>query len=71
MNNDTLLKKEGMKILTEQLGPVKAERFIALIIREPFDYTEWQRGLFEGVPLSDFLKKAMEARQMKNRDSGN
>jgi len=29
---------------------VEAERFIALMLREPFDYTEWQRGLYNDVP---------------------
>jgi len=62
MSSDTVLKKEGMKILAENLGPVKAERFITLMIREPFDYTEWQRDLFKDVPLDNFLKDAMEFR---------
>ena len=45
--NNTELKNEGMKVLSNQLGLVNAERFIALIIiREPFNYTEWQRNLF-------------------------
>ena len=51
-----------MRILTAHLGPVNAERFISLIIREPFDYTEWQRGLYKDVPLDDFLNDAMNFR---------
>jgi len=62
MNNDTLIKNEGMKVLAEQLGIVKAERFIALMLREPFDYTKWQRKLYKDVPLDDFLKDAMDFR---------
>ena len=62
MNNDTVLKNEGMKILASHLGLVRAERFISLMIKEPFDYTEWQRGLYEGVPLDDFLNNAMNFR---------
>jgi len=62
MKNDTVLKNEGMKILAERLGLVKAERFIALMIREPFDYTEWQRELYKDVPLDEFLKNAMDFR---------
>ena len=62
MNNDTVLKNEGMKILAERLGLVKAERFITLMIREPFDYTEWQRELYTDVPLDKFLKNAMDFR---------
>ena len=68
MNNDTALKNEGMKVLAEQLGLVNAERFIALMIREPFNYTEWQRSLFKDVPLDKFLKDAMDFRR-KNSDN--
>ena len=67
MNSDTILKNEGMKVLMEQLGLVKAERFIALMIREPFDYTEWQRGLYTDVPLDEFLKSAMDFRLADNK----
>jgi hypothetical protein len=47
-----------MKALAEQLGIVEAERFVALIQREPFDYTQWRQSLFEGVPLDEFLENA-------------
>ena len=60
MTGDTVLKYEGMKVLAEQLGVVEAERFIALIRREPFDYTEWQRNLFGDMSLDEFLKNADE-----------
>ena len=39
---------------------VDAERFITLISREPFDYTEWQRNLFEGMSVRELSKKAMQ-----------
>ena len=68
MTNDTVLKNEGMKVLATHLGLVKAERFISLMIREPFDYTEWQRELYKDVPLDDFLKDAMAFR-LKNAKS--
>ena len=69
MNNDTILKNEGMRILGEQLGLVKAERFITLMIRESFDYTEWQRDLYKDIPLDEFLKNAMDFR-LANNNSG-
>jgi hypothetical protein len=69
MNSDTVLKNEGMKVLSTHLGLVKAERFISLMIREPFDYTEWQRDLYKDVPLDDFLKNAMDFRQTKLKSS--
>ena len=65
MASDVLLKNEGMKALVTQLGPVRAERFIALLSRETFDYTEWQRDLFGDTPLEDFLSDAMALRRRK------
>jgi Ran GTPase-activating protein (RanGAP) involved in mRNA processing and transport len=65
MNSDTLLKNEGMKVLATHLGLVKAERFISLMNREPFDYTNWQRELYKDVSLDDFLKDAMNFRLSK------
>jgi hypothetical protein len=62
MLTETTLKTEGMRILAENLGLVEAERFIALMLREPFDYTEWQRSLYKDVPLKDFMYSAMEFR---------
>jgi len=54
------LRKEGMRILLNNLGAVEAERFISLIIREPFDYTEWQRGLFNDLSVKELSRFAME-----------
>jgi len=62
MQNNTVLINQGMKILAEQLGIVEAERFIALMRREPFDYTEWQRELYKDVPLDKFLEDAAKFR---------
>ena len=44
MFTETELRVKGLQILTTSLGPIEAERFITLIMREPFDYTEWQNN---------------------------
>jgi hypothetical protein len=54
------LRDEGMKILINNLGRVEAERFISLIIREPFDYTEWQRDLFADMSVKELSNSAMK-----------
>ena len=54
------LRNEGMKVLLNKLGHVEAERFISLIIREPFDYTEWQRSLFNDMSVKELSLLAME-----------
>jgi len=63
MRNSTILKDTGMRILAEQLGLVEAERFIVLMRREPFDYTEWRQGLFNETPLNTFLEDAQKYRE--------
>jgi len=51
-----------MRVLVEQLGLVEAERFIALLRREPFDYTRWRQELFKDTPLDTFLSDAQNFR---------
>jgi hypothetical protein len=60
MYAEMALRNEGMKILINKLGHVEAERFISLIIREPFDYTEWQRGLFDKMSVKELSNIAMK-----------
>lgn len=57
---DTVLRNEGIRVLTQNLGKVEAERFISLIIREPFDYTGWQKGLFDDMGVEELSRKAMD-----------
>lgn len=57
---DTEIKINGFRALTQSLGSVAAERFIALIQREPFDYTKWQRTLWEDQGIEDISRTAME-----------
>lgn len=62
MITDTEIKTEGLKALVSALGDVQAEKFIALIMREPFDYTKWQRKLWPEKSVDEISKAAMESR---------
>ncbi len=66
MITDEQLKIEGLKALTEALGDVQAEKFIALIMRSPFDYTKWQRKLWAEKSVEDISNAAMELRKSKS-----
>jgi hypothetical protein len=61
MRSDTLIKSDGMRILAENLGIVEAERFITLVLREPFDYTEWQRNLYGSMGVKELYDKVIES----------
>ena len=61
MRTDSVVRTEGMGALLEKLGRVDAERFVALILREPFDYTAWRENLnLEDVSLRELSRRAME-----------
>ena len=58
---DTLLKSKAMDVLVKNIGVVDAERFIALILKEPFDYTEWRRENLSGdIPVDVLNRQATE-----------
>ncbi len=61
MITDTEIKINGFQALTKSLGCVAAERFIALIQREPFDYTKWQRTLWEDQSIEEISRSAMNS----------
>jgi hypothetical protein len=58
MSNATLLDK-GMRCLSNELGLVGAEKFIFLLLSQPFDYTDWrQNNLFSGMSVEEISDAA-------------
>ncbi len=60
---DTELSVQGVNALIDALGEVMAENFIALLSREPFDYTESQRNLWPETTLEQLIAAAMARRR--------
>lgn len=46
MMNEAVLMNTIMQDLVKRYGHVETERFISLVIKEPFDYTKWSKDLF-------------------------
>lgn len=63
MITDTEIKIKGVRALLESLGEVEAERFISLMMREPFDYTKWQRSLLIDKTVPEISSSAMRLRR--------
>ena len=51
---------DAVNCLVEQLGVIKTEIFISQIIREPFDYTKWQKSYYADKSVSELNEKAVE-----------
>ena len=62
MRTDTEIRICGLRALVDALGTVEAERFITLMLREPFDYMRWQRHLWADKSVEDISKAAMPLR---------
>ena len=61
MRADVLILHDGFKALFSSLDPVEAERFISLIQRDKFDYTEWRKGLWEDLSVQELSDAAAKA----------
>jgi hypothetical protein len=57
---ETVLRAEAMDALIEKFGEVDAERFIFLVKRDHFDYTEWRQKLWEGKTLEELHQLATD-----------
>ena len=61
MRNQNIIKSEAMSCLLDNLGPLETEVFISSLLREPFDYTQWQRDhLFRGMSLHQLNNMAAQ-----------
>ncbi|MCT7961898.1 hypothetical protein NG791_14590 [Laspinema sp. D1] len=67
MKTDSEIRIEGMQALISTLGLVEAERFILVMTRDRFDYTQWRQ---EGLPKIS-LKELAEAANTLTNQLGN
>jgi len=65
---DTELRAKGLETLIRALGELNAERFIALLLREPFDYTKWQRDLWQDEDVAELSAQAMRRRLQRDSE---
>ena len=63
MFTDAEIKTAGFRALVAALGDVEAEKFITLVRREPFDYTQWHRSLWPEKTVEEISEAAMRQRR--------
>ena len=64
MRTDHVIRVDAMNLLLKGLGEVETERFICLIKREHFDYTEWQRTLWDDLTIDEVHQLAAGREKM-------
>jgi hypothetical protein len=68
MMTDTELRLQGITVLARALGSVEAERFVALIQREPFDYTKWRQDKWNDLSVEEISSRAMALRKQESEE---
>ncbi len=56
--NDVEIRIKGIEALNQALGPSDALRFLTLLHREPTDYVEISRRLYEGQTIDEIFERA-------------
>jgi len=60
MRTTAAILNDGMDCLLEKLGVLETEIFISHILREPFDYTAWQKEHYAAISVQELNRKAVE-----------
>jgi hypothetical protein len=58
--DDNTIRLNGIEALNKALGHANALRFPALLHREPTDYVEVSRRLYEGQTVDEIFDRARE-----------
>jgi hypothetical protein len=61
MRTEAEIRQKGIEALLQALGDVEAEIFIKNLIREPFDYTKWQKKLWNDKSVKEISAEATKA----------
>jgi len=56
MKNTTTIMNDDISCLIERFGIIETEIFISQLIREPFDYTKWQKQHYANMSVSELNK---------------
>ena len=58
--DDAEIRARGLDALYRALGPARAHKFLGMFHREPTDYVEISRRLYEGQSVEEISKRARE-----------
>jgi hypothetical protein len=67
MKTEAEIRMKGMQALISALGLVEAERFLAAVSRDKFDYTEWRRTGLPEITIEEISTAANKLADSLNR----
>jgi len=60
MRTDTEIVYDAYNLLTSAMDILEIERFIMLVKRDSFDYSEWRKDLWEDLSIEEITQRAMD-----------
>jgi hypothetical protein len=57
---DDRLRHKVLAVLQDQLGPIEALRFLAMVRRGPFDYETWREKCFGNLSLDELFHQMQQ-----------
>ncbi|CAK0757643.1 conserved hypothetical protein [Gammaproteobacteria bacterium] len=66
MKTEAEIRMTGMQALIAALGLVEAERFVAAIARDKFDYTEWRKSGLPDMTIEEISEAANQLSKKLN-----
>lgn len=67
MKTEAEIRMKGMQALIRALGLVEAERFLAAVSRDKFDYTEWRRTGLPTMTIEEISAAANKLAEKLNK----
>lgn len=68
MRTDAEIRLAGINALIDVLGLMEAERFVASVLRDRFNYTEWRRANLPAMQLEALATAANTTAAELDRD---
>ncbi len=69
MKTEAEIRMKGMQALISALGLVEAERFLAAVSRDKFDYTEWRRIGLPDMTIEEIAAAANTLAEQQDRET--
>ena len=60
--DDAEIRARGLEALYRALGPARAHKFLGMFCREPSDYVEISRRIYEGQSIEEIFDRAKRER---------
>ena len=71
MKTEAEIRMTGMQALIGALGLVEAERFLAAVSRDKFDYTQWRQAGLPSLSLEEIAQQANQLSAQLNKAEHN